>query len=180
MNRRIVVGRGQLLIAAMSALGAVLALPGGARAAQDVVTTRETAVRSAPFDVAPEIVHAAPGIHFAGADQTQGGWRRVQLPDGRFGYLHDGDVIPTGNPANAGGGERTRGERTSASERAGGNCGARSDGGGRGTCTCGGASTTERHGRGAKLRTHARRRDVQRSSGRYVVGQQLRRHSKNG
>ena len=101
MNRRIVVGRGQLLIAAVSALGAVLALPGGARAAQDVVTTRETAVRSAPFDVAPEIVHAAPGIHFAAADQTQAGWRRVQLPDGRFGYLHDGDVIPTGNPANA-------------------------------------------------------------------------------
>jgi len=58
-------------------------------------------VRSAPFDVAPEIVHAVPGIHFAGAYQAQGAWRQVQLPDGRFGYLHGGDVIPTGNPLTA-------------------------------------------------------------------------------
>jgi hypothetical protein len=88
------------VIAVASAMGAGLMLAGSARA-QDVVTTREAVVRSAPFDVAPEIAHAAPGIHFAAADQAQGAWRRVQLPDGRFGYLHESDVIITGIPANA-------------------------------------------------------------------------------
>lgn len=98
MNRRVLVGWALQAIAGVSAL---LVLAGSARAAQDFVTTCETSVRSAPFDVAPEIVHAVPGIHFAAAEQAQGAWRRVQLPDGRFGYLHDSDVIPTGNPANA-------------------------------------------------------------------------------
>ena len=100
MNRRVVGRRMKQVIAVACALGAGLVLAGSARAAQDVVTTRETAVRSAPFDVAPEIVHAAPGIHFAAADQAQGAWRRVQLPDGRFGYLRDSDVISIGTPAN--------------------------------------------------------------------------------
>ncbi len=86
------------MIAVVGALGAVLASAGRAQAAQDVVTTRETAVRSAPFDVAPEMVHAVSGIHFSAADQAQGAWRQLQLPDGRFGYIRDSDVIPVGTP----------------------------------------------------------------------------------
>jgi hypothetical protein len=88
------------IVAVASALGASVLLAGSAPATLDVVTTRETAVRSAPFDVAPEIVRAAPDVHFVGADQAEGAWRRVQLPDGRFGYLHESDVTSPGNPVN--------------------------------------------------------------------------------
>jgi len=63
-----------------------------ASAAEREVTAAEAPVRSAPFDVAPEIARARAGDRLPADDQPQGSWRRVQLQDGRHGFVRDADL----------------------------------------------------------------------------------------
>lgn len=70
----------------------VLLGAGSARAAEVDVVAREVVVRSAPFDVAPEVARVHAGDKLSGNDQPSGEWRFVKLPDGRGGYLHEADV----------------------------------------------------------------------------------------
>jgi hypothetical protein len=73
-----------------------------ARAAEIDVVAREVVVRSAPFDVAPEVARVHAGDKLSGDDQASGDWRFVKLPDGRGGYLHQADVkIATPPPPGA-------------------------------------------------------------------------------
>jgi len=61
--------------------------PRAAAAKQAQVITPETPVRSAPFDVAPELARAHANDRLPVQGEASGDWRRVRLPDGRFGYL---------------------------------------------------------------------------------------------
>jgi hypothetical protein len=63
-----------------------------AGAAERTVTVPETVVRTAPAEVAPEMARAHAGETLSADEQAQGGWRRVQLPDGRYGFVHDADT----------------------------------------------------------------------------------------
>src|SRR5215203_374892 len=85
-----------LVVVTLSALAAA--------AADREVIASEAAVRSAPFDVAPEIARVRAGDRLPADDQPQGIWRRVQLQDGRYGFVHDADAreappIPVAAPA---------------------------------------------------------------------------------
>lgn len=75
-----------------------------AGAAEREVIADEAPVRSAPFEVAPEIARVRAGDRLPADDQPQGVWRRVQLSDGRYGFLRDADVrepppVPVAAPA---------------------------------------------------------------------------------
>ncbi len=72
-------------------LGLALAAHPGA-AADLTVTARESIVRSAPYAVAPLVARVHAGDKLPADDQPQGDWRRVQLPDGRRGFLRDADA----------------------------------------------------------------------------------------
>jgi hypothetical protein len=72
-----------------------------AYAGEAVVKTPETVVRSAPYEVAPVIARLRAGFRLPADDRPQGDWRRVQLPDGRFGLVHDADVQVTAGPSPA-------------------------------------------------------------------------------
>jgi DNA gyrase inhibitor GyrI len=63
-----------------------------ARADSRVVTVPYTVVRSAPFDVAPELARLQAGDRINADDQPQGEWRRIVLPGGRYGFVRDGDT----------------------------------------------------------------------------------------
>jgi hypothetical protein len=67
-------------------------------AAELAVTAPESVVRSAPFEVAPEIGRVHAGNRLTAEDQAQGIWRRVQLPDGRWGFLHEAEIKVTSAP----------------------------------------------------------------------------------
>jgi hypothetical protein len=70
----------------------------GAAAEGRAVVVQEAAVRSAPFDVAPVIGRLHAGDRIYADDQTvQGAWRRVALPDGRWGFVRDADTEHTDN-----------------------------------------------------------------------------------
>jgi hypothetical protein len=64
----------------------------GAFGAQEEVIAEEAVVRSAPFDVAPELARVHAGAKLFAEDQAQGAWRRVRLPDGRCGFLKEADA----------------------------------------------------------------------------------------
>ncbi len=83
-------------------LGTGLVGAASARAAEVDVVAREVVVRSAPFEVAPEIARVHAGDKLSGNDQASGAWRFVKLPDGRGGYLHEADVRIVAPPAPAG------------------------------------------------------------------------------
>src|SRR5262245_54196991 len=68
----------------------VVSLSTAARAETRVVTVPNTSVRSAPFDVAPEVARLQAGDRLTADDQPQGEWRRVVLPNGRSGFVRDG------------------------------------------------------------------------------------------
>jgi len=71
----------------------VMALGAGTSRAADLdVTAHESIVRSAPFDVAPEVARVHLGDRMPADDQPQGEWRRVQLPDGRRGFMRERDA----------------------------------------------------------------------------------------
>jgi hypothetical protein len=61
-------------------------------AAAPAVVTRDTEARSAPFNVAPVVETLAPGAKLDAEEQPSNGWRRVRLPDGKFGFVRDADV----------------------------------------------------------------------------------------
>jgi hypothetical protein len=94
--------RGVSLIAALalSWSSLVLAAPG--------VVKRSTEARSAPFTVAPVVELVPAGAMVAADETTSNGWRRIQLPSGRFAFVHDEDVevspgdLPTPPPARPG------------------------------------------------------------------------------
>jgi hypothetical protein len=63
-----------------------------------VVTASDATVRTAPFEVAPVLTHVHAGDELVADAEAVGAWRRVKLPDGRFGLVHDADVKVTGTP----------------------------------------------------------------------------------
>jgi hypothetical protein len=63
-----------------------------ARAEGRAIVAPETPVRSAPFDVAPEIARLRAGDKVHAVDPPQGAWRRVALPDGRYGFVREADT----------------------------------------------------------------------------------------
>ena len=92
-------------VAAVLILATLPALVAGA--ADREVTADEAPVRSAPFDVAPEIARMRAGDRLPADDQPQGMWRRVQLQDGRYGFVRDADMkeappLPVTAPTPAG------------------------------------------------------------------------------
>lgn len=96
MSRQSIPGRGSRTLIArrtlvLSLLAVALAAP-QSRAADLDLTAPESIVRSAPFEVAPEIARVHAGDKLSGDDQAQGSWRRVQLKDGRHGFIHDADA----------------------------------------------------------------------------------------
>ena len=56
------------------------------------VAVREAVVRSAPFEVAPEIARVHAGETLSSDDQPKGAWLRVRIPDGRYGFIHAADT----------------------------------------------------------------------------------------
>ena len=77
-----------------AALAILLAVAAGARAeaAEVDLVVPESVVRTAPSNAAPELARVkAPG-RLPADDKPHGTWRRVQLPDGRYGFLPDADV----------------------------------------------------------------------------------------
>ena len=92
------------LAAAVFVCAMLPALAGSA--AEREVTADEAPVRSAPFDIAPEIARVRAGDRLPADDQPQGVWRRVRLPDGRYGFVRDVDAkeappLPVAAPAPA-------------------------------------------------------------------------------
>lgn len=75
----------------------VLLAPSLARAAEVNVTTPEAAVRTAPFGVAPVLARVHAGDRLSGDADVQPGWLRVQLTDGRSGFLPMADAQLTVN-----------------------------------------------------------------------------------
>jgi len=73
--------------------------PSTVRAENRTVGVSETPVRSAPFDVAPEVARLHAGDRVSADDQSEGPWRRVGLPDGRYGFVWDADTHHVGGPA---------------------------------------------------------------------------------
>jgi hypothetical protein len=77
---------------------AAASLTATARAETRAVVTPETPVRSAPFEVAPEIARLRAGDRVvaddAADDAAKHGWRRVRLADGRFGFVREADTEP--------------------------------------------------------------------------------------
>ena len=77
-----------------------------ANAAESLVTAAASPVRTAPFDVAPLLARVHAGDKLVADEQPQGLWRRVQLPDGRWGFMRDADVkvaVPPAPPPAAAG-----------------------------------------------------------------------------
>jgi SH3-like domain-containing protein len=89
--------RSFVVVLAASICG-VLAWSTAARAADAVVVAPESVVRTAPFDVAPEMARIHAGDKLQADDQAQGAWRRVKLADGRYGLVHDADLQVTAAP----------------------------------------------------------------------------------
>lgn len=85
MRRFTIIARGRVsraVVAGAVLLGVVASAPGTSRAAEAQVTAPEAVVRSAPFDVAPELARVHAGDVLPADDQPAGEWSRVQL---RFG-----------------------------------------------------------------------------------------------
>lgn len=73
------------------------------RADDRLITAPEAPVRSAPFDVAPEVAHLHAGDRVHADDQPQGQWRRIVLPGGRYGFVREADTQAAPNSAPASG-----------------------------------------------------------------------------
>jgi hypothetical protein len=63
------------------------------------VTAPESIVHTAPFDVAPGLARVHAGDRLIGEPDSQNGWLRLQLPDGRQGFMHAGDARLAAPPA---------------------------------------------------------------------------------
>lgn len=100
MRRMVATGsrrRGALLTGAVVCGCMVLCAP-AVRAGEAVVTAPVAVVRTAPFDVAPVLTQVHAGDKLTADDLPLGTWRRVKLPDGRVGVVHDADVKVTPGP----------------------------------------------------------------------------------
>jgi hypothetical protein len=80
-----------------------MAWSSSARAAEAVVTAEESVVRTEPYEAAPELVRLHAGDKVTALGTPWFTWRRVRLPDGRKGMVHDADiqVRVTATPATA-------------------------------------------------------------------------------
>jgi hypothetical protein len=76
-------------MAAITVLACTLWSSAALAATTTTVTVPEAVVRSAPADVAPEVARVHAGDVLTVDDQPQGGWRRVRLADGRYGFVRD-------------------------------------------------------------------------------------------
>lgn len=56
------------------------------------VLKRDSEARSAPFAVAPLVEVVAARTKVSADEKATNGWRRVQLPDGKFAFVRDEDV----------------------------------------------------------------------------------------
>ncbi|HET6281382.1 MAG TPA: SH3 domain-containing protein [Polyangia bacterium] len=74
---------------------ALVAWSGSAGAGDGVVTAPESIVRTAPFEVAPEVMRLHAGDKVPADNKPIGAWRRVQLADGRVGVVRDADIQVT-------------------------------------------------------------------------------------
>jgi hypothetical protein len=80
-----------LRVCALS-MGVVLAAAPVARAASAVVVTPDAPVRAAPGNDAPVVQTLSAGDEVYVSDEVEGGFRRVQLPDKKIGYVGQADV----------------------------------------------------------------------------------------
>jgi hypothetical protein len=80
----------------VAALALATTWASSAHAGDGVVTASESIVHTAPFEVAPEMARLHAGDKVTADDQPSGAWRRVRLPDGRMGLMHDADIQVTG------------------------------------------------------------------------------------
>jgi hypothetical protein len=68
-------------------------------AAGRAVAVPEAVIRSAPFEVAPEIARVHAGDILSTDEHAQGAWRRVRFSDGRYGFIRDADApVPAADP----------------------------------------------------------------------------------
>src|SRR4029453_1477441 len=86
--------KGALVTAAVASAFIALWSP-PLRAGEAVVTAPDAVVRTAPFEVAPVLTHLYAGDKGTADAWPKGGGRRVRLPDGGFGLVHDADVKVT-------------------------------------------------------------------------------------
>jgi hypothetical protein len=78
--------RGLSLVTALAVSWSSIAL------AAPAVIKRSTEAHGAPFAVAPPVGFVAAGTKLSADETATTGWRRVQLPNGRFAFIHDEDV----------------------------------------------------------------------------------------
>src|SRR5579862_391263 len=78
--------RGLSLVAALALSWSSLAF------AAPAVIKRRTEARSAPFAVAPQVDDLSAGTKLSADETASNGWRRVQLPSGKFAFVHDEDI----------------------------------------------------------------------------------------
>ena len=83
---RWVARRGVALAAILTVCWSSIAL------AAPAVIKRTTEARSAPFVVAPILEVVRGGARVTADEQSSDGWRRVQLPSGKYAFVRDEDV----------------------------------------------------------------------------------------
>jgi hypothetical protein len=88
-------GRGVSLV---TTLAFALAAPSFALAARKGTAARDTQARSAPTKVAPLVQDVASGTPVKADDAAVSGWRRVELPGAKFGYVPDADLTLEATP----------------------------------------------------------------------------------
>jgi hypothetical protein len=84
--------RGWLGITSKLVLLTMLSWSSMAGAAPAVVTAPQTDAHSAPFPVAPVVDTVHAGDKLSADETATNGWRRVQLPSGKFGFVPDTDI----------------------------------------------------------------------------------------
>jgi hypothetical protein len=123
MHRALGLQARRFLVAVVVFWSAALS-PSQSRAEERSVTAPEALIRTAPFNVAPEVTRVRAGDRLAADDQPQGEWRRVRLPDGRYGFIRDADtkaepVVRPPVPAATAGASAPETEATDSPEAAG-------------------------------------------------------------
>jgi uncharacterized protein YgiM (DUF1202 family) len=69
--------------------------------AAPAVVVKNTIARSAPFNVAPEVGALVGGDRVEADETATNGWRRIQLPGGKAGYVLDADLRVEATPVKA-------------------------------------------------------------------------------
>jgi hypothetical protein len=85
--------RAMLIFRRAVSLSITLALSWSSLAvAAPAVVKYSTQARSAPFDVAPVVGVVDAGTKLSADPTADDGWRRVELPNGKFAYVRDNDI----------------------------------------------------------------------------------------